>query len=357
MPTDSNAVRLGIIGAGRVTAHHHLPALAATSQVKVVALADVDSARLVPLAAQYDIASQYTDFRALLDRPDVDAVAICTPPQFHAGMAVAALNAGKHVLIEKPLALSLADCDAIIAAASANRVKTTVGFNLRGHRLMRQAHALLDGGILGIVQAARVVYASGFRHREQAPAWRNDMQTGGGVILEVGSHGFDLLRYLLRTEFADIVALHQPREAASSVVTVAARMANDVQVSALLADQTGDALEVDVYGSEGRLHVSGHRFDGLEFYPVSSYPGSLKVRLQRLADTARSLPTGLRVMRQGGDFAGSYQTEWSSFATSILQDRPLTPTLEDGRAALQAALAATSSAQQNEAVVLSSMAA
>ena len=353
MTSENKVLRLGIIGAGRVTSHHHLPALAKTSEVEVVALADVDPARLAPLAGKYGIVFQFDSFRALIDQPGVDAVAVCTPPQFHAEMAVAALNAGKHVFIEKPLALSLADCDAVIAAAGANKVRTTVGFNLRGHRLMRQAQALVESGILGAVQAARVVYTSGFRHREQAPGWRNDLQTGGGVILEVGSHGFDLLRYLLQTEFTEIYALQQGEGRASSVVTIAGRMTNDVQISALFADQTGDALEVDVYGSEGRLHVSGHRFDGLEFYPVSSYPGSVKVRLQKLAATAQALPTGLRVMRQGGDFAGSYQTEWTSFASSILHVQRLIPKLEDGRASLQAALAATRSAQQGEPVLLS----
>jgi len=355
MAAQKRILKLGIIGAGRVTSQHHLPALAATSAVEVVALADMDPARLSLLAGRYGIVAQFPGFRGLIDQPYVDAVAVCTPPQFHAEMAVAALNAGKHVFIEKPLALAMADCDAVISAASTNRVKTTVGFNLRGHRLMRQAQLLIERGILGAVQAARVVYTSGFRHREQAPGWRNDRQTGGGVILEVGSHGFDLLRYLLQTEFAEIYAVQQDDGRASSVVTIAGRMANDVQISAVFADQTGDALEVDVYGSAGRLHVSGHRFDGLEFYPVSSYPGSVKVRLQRLADTARALPSGLRVMRRGGDFAGSYQAEWDSFAASILQDRPVNPTLEDGRAALQAALAATQSAQDHTAVMVSNL--
>lgn len=355
MAAQNGIVSLGIIGAGRVTSQHHLPALATTSQVAVVALADVDPGRLSPLAAKYGIVSQCGNFRDLIDHPLVDAVAVCTPPQFHAEIAMAALKAGKHVFIEKPLALSLADCDAVIAVANANRVKTTVGFNLRGHRLMRQAQAWIAGGDLGTVQAARLVLTSGFRHREQVPGWRNDRHTGGGVILELGSHGFDLLRYLLQTEFAEIVAVQQHDARATSVVTIAGRMANGVQISALFADQTGDALEVDVYGNEGRLHVSGHRFDGLEFFPVSSYPGSPKVRLQRLAYTARALPTGLKVMRQGGDFAGSYRAQWGSLAVSILEDQPLSPTLEDGRASLQAALAATKSAQSGRLVMLSDL--
>src|SRR3954451_12464186 len=113
----AEAIRLGIVGCGAVTQRHHLRALKRVPGVKVVALADQDTTLLERLAAEYRVSERYATYRELVQAGNVDAVAVCLPPHLHAEVALAALEQGKHVFIEKPLALNLADCDRLIEAS------------------------------------------------------------------------------------------------------------------------------------------------------------------------------------------------------------------------------------------------
>src|SRR5881392_670419 len=113
-------IRLGIIGCGGVTERHHLPALCRVRDIEVIALADIDSLRAERLGRRFNIGLHYPSYSDLLETTRIDAVAVCVPPQLHAEVALAALDHGKHVFIEKPLALSLSDCDTLAEQANAN---------------------------------------------------------------------------------------------------------------------------------------------------------------------------------------------------------------------------------------------
>lgn len=350
------ALRLGIIGAGRVTSDHHLPALRRLPQIEVAALADVDAARLEQIADRFGIPSRYADPQALLADPTLQAVAICTPPPTHATLALAALAAGKHVLVEKPLALSLRECAELQARASSlPGQQTTVGFNLRWHRLMSAAGELVRAGAVGHLQTVRLTLTSGYRHRLTSPQWRNQRQTGGSVLLELGSHVFDLARFLTGDEFAEVYAVAQSKAGLETMAVVSGRMANGSQVSLVMGDHTADALEVDVFGDAGRLHVSGYRFDGLELWPLSVYPGSLKVRAQRAFELVRALPSAWSSLRRGGDFAATYRKQWEGFAACIQDGEAATPTLDDGRQSLRAVLAGLVSLRTAQPVAMAAI--
>jgi myo-inositol 2-dehydrogenase/D-chiro-inositol 1-dehydrogenase len=355
--TSETGIRLGIIGAGRVTTDHHLPALRRLPHIQAAALADVDAARLQQIADRFGIPSRYTDPQALLADPTLQAVAICTPPPTHAGLALAALAAGKHVLIEKPLALRLRECDQLQARASTlPGQQVTVGFNLRWHRLMVAASELVRAGAVGHLQALHLTLTSGYRHRRQSPLWRNQRQSGGSVLLEIGSHLFDLARFLAGAEFAEVHATAQSRDGLETMATVNGRMANGSQVSLLMGDHSADILEVDIFGNAGRLHVSGYRFDGLELWPVLVYPGSLKARVRQAFETVRGLPGAWPSLRQGGDFASSYRKQWQRFGDRIANGQTAAPTLEDGRQSLRAALAGLHSLRTGQPASLAAIA-
>jgi predicted dehydrogenase len=108
-------MKIGIVGCGAVTAKYHLPALQQIAGVRLAALADPALARARELAAQFGVPHAVADYREILDR--VDAVVLALPHHLHAPIGIAVLNAGKHVLMEKPLANTVAECDALIAAA------------------------------------------------------------------------------------------------------------------------------------------------------------------------------------------------------------------------------------------------
>ncbi len=158
----SKLIKLGLIGCGRAAETLHLPALRWVPEIEVVAVADIDLNRLQRVAERFHIKRRYSNFTALLDDPVVEAIAVCVPPELHGEVALAALDAGKHLFIEKPLALSLEQCDQLIQRATCSSSITMVGFNLRWHRLVRQARTIIQQGVLWRI--LQELYQRGWPH-------------------------------------------------------------------------------------------------------------------------------------------------------------------------------------------------
>ena len=322
MSNRSDRVRVGVIGCGRVSWERHLQPLLANQRLRVTATADLDAERSRQRAQQLGAPRSFTDYRQLLDCEDVDAVAVLTPTGSHAEIGLAALDAGKHLLMEKPLALNVGDCDRLIARASQSRCKVVVGYNLRWHRLVRQARGVLEQGTLGRIKAIRSVYTHN-RSGENAPDWHRALALGGGVCFNEAVHHFDLWRYLLGNEVEQVYSLSAPSayyEDETSVIT--ARLAQGVLASGTFTFQTGPNSEVEIYGEAGRLCLSMYRFDGLEFFPSSGYPGNLSDRLVKTLAAVSALPSAIPIMRKGGDFQATFDGLWNHFLDCILRDEP-----------------------------------
>lgn len=348
MRPKAGIIRLGIIGCGAVTEQRHLPALRRVRGIEVIALADSDRGRVARVADQFGVARRESDYRDLIERRDVEAVAVCVPPQLHAEVALAALKAGRHVLIEKPLALSLPECDLLSERARAHpALKVMVGFNLRWHRLLRRARDLIRVGELGDIKLVRTVFTSGVRLREEPANWRRLRETGGGALFELGVHHFDLLRFLLGSEASEVYA---SSSSADETVTLLMRMEDGVQVVSAFAEGTGENHAVEVYGERGWMSLNAYRADGLEQFGAGQYPGAMKTRLRGLARTLLDLPRMARQTRRGGDHVASYAEEWRHFAGAIRRESPVESTLLDGRRALEIALAAWESDSSGRAV-------
>lgn len=353
MSNKSSSLKLGVIGCGQVAEHKHLIVLQHLPNVEVVAAADLDPGRLQLVADRFHIARRYTDYDALLDNPEVEAVAVCVPAQFHAEVALAVMKAKRHLFIEKPLALSLDDCDRLIEGARHTPVKIMVGFHMRWHRLVRQARALIQQGALGDLESLHAVWNSPIRYDGSLPAWRYQRSQGGGALVEIAVHHFDLWRFLLQSEVTEIFAMTRFEQQVDETATVSARMANSVLATGFFSERTGHDSEVYLYGRAGRLRVSCLRFDGLEFFPAASVPGGLQTRLRQLAHLLKELPHGIFNRLPGGEYIASYQAQWRHFIESIRNDTPVECTLEDGRRALQVVLAAVESASRGRPVEVS----
>jgi myo-inositol 2-dehydrogenase/D-chiro-inositol 1-dehydrogenase len=345
----ARAVKVGLIGSGRVTATHHIPALQRLPNAEVIALADTDPVRLQHVANQFRIPHRYSDVRALLENQAVDVVGVCVPVLFHAEVALAAVEAGKHVFIEKPLTLTLTDADRLIERARRSSAKVMVGFNLRWHRLVRQARDVIQRGGLGSPTLMRTVLTS---YHEDVPDWRIRRELGGGVLFEQAVHHFDLWRFLLQSEVEEVFATSHSGQWEDEAATVTARMANGVLVVSVFSERTSESHEVEVYSRAGCLRVSCHRFDGLEYFSPTGFSGDVRTRLRRIAHTLKELPRGLWGIRRGGDLGASYQAEWCHFIDAIRQDTPLECTLEDGRRALEVVLAAVASASLGQPIIV-----
>jgi predicted dehydrogenase len=341
-------VRVGFVGCGRVTETRHLAALRRVPGVEAVALADMDAARLSKVGDAYGVARRYADWRAIVEDDCVDAVAVCVPPALHAEVASAALDAGKHVFVEKPLALTLDECDILDAAAArAAGLVAAVGFQMRCHRLVREARAALARGELGRVKLVRTVFASGARARPDQPAWRARRESGGGCVFELGTHHFDLVRFTLGQEAREVYASSDERE---ETAVVSLKTDGGVQVSASFSEGTCEGHELEFYGERGRLRVSCYRADGFERLDAGQYAGSPRARFDSMSRTLRALPRVIAQARKGGDYVNSYAEEWRCFADAVRGRAETGATLEDGRRALEIALAALESTRTGRAV-------
>ena len=337
-------LRLGFIGCGHATSELHLPALRHVPEVEVLALADVDDQRLQAAGDRFRVSARYRNSADLLDDPRIEAVAVCVPPQQHVDLALAVLDAGKHLFVEKPLALSLADCDRLIERASQSRCKSQVGFNLRQHALVRQARKIIQGGELGEVEALRSCFTAATRRQRDLPAWRNQRESGGGVLTEIATHHFDLWRFLLGTDVKQVFVDCRSDRTDDVAATVIARMADGVSVSGVFSERTFGSNELEIFGREGWLRLNLYRFDGFENASIRNHSGDLGLRLRQLWRTISALPGRLTAKLRGVETLNLYQRQWRRFANAVLREGPIDATLQDGRAAAAVAAAAIESA-------------
>jgi myo-inositol 2-dehydrogenase/D-chiro-inositol 1-dehydrogenase len=251
------------------------------------------------------------------------------------------------VLIEKPLALNAAECDRLIEQAAVSPGKVVVGFNLRWHRLVRRARALIAGGALGRVTAIRSAYTHE-RTGENAPDWHRHRATGGGVLLNEAAHHFDLWRYLLKADATEVTAATRNSPLYEDEVSaVTATLEGGILASAIFAFRTAPNSEVEIYGEAGRLCLNCYRFDGLEFYPRTGFPGDPKDRLGKLAAGAKELPAALW---RGEEFAETFRGLWQHFHDCICKGCSSECTLEDGKQAAKVAAACVESASSGRSV-------
>ena len=345
-------VRLGLVGLGRIALSQHLPALRRIPGLRVVALCDTDAQHLERAAALVPEAAHYGDYRLLLAHPDLEAVGVLTPPQAHAEVALAALDAGLHVLIEKPLAMSLDESEALVARAAGSSSKVVVGYNTRWHRLVRRARELVQAGAVGQVQAIRSVYTH-YMSVRNISEWARSRAASGGLLMGEAPHHFDLWRYLLEREIEQVYVLSQPApDYDDHDVALAARLEGGVLASAVMLSETSPNSELEIFGDRGRLCVSLYRVDGLQLFAKQTYPGDMRDRLRKSVGLLREAPQIIGALRRGGDFVVSFTAMWQHFADAIRHAAPVECSLEDGQRALQAALAAAESARLGQPVAV-----
>jgi predicted dehydrogenase len=336
-------IRVGVVGCGRVAQQRHLPIIASLPDTKLVAVSDVDAETRKKVAERYGVSQVYEDYRKLVASEVVDAVMVATPTQFHAEVGIAALRAGKHVMIEKPLALSLDEVDQLEAAALESRKAVAVAMNSRWHRLIREARDIVLDGALGRIGLLRSAFTDGFRHNEQPRAWMMRHDLAGSVLVEQAVHHFDLWQFLLDSEVKDISAKMQEPMTLNECAVVTATMRNGVIVSAMFSEGLKDTNELEIYGHEGRLRVAMYDFDGLDVTPRSEYPGSMSTRVRRFKQALVAFPGAVKRTRTGGDWEDSYRREWRHFLECIRGGKQPECGLREGRRALQVGLAAMAS--------------
>ena len=202
-------IRVGVIGAGAAAEGIHLPALARTGGVATVAIVDPAADRVEYVKQKFGVPAGYRDYREAI--PHIDAAILGIPHQYHAPIAIDLLDAGVHVLVEKPMALSTAECDAMIQASDRSGARLAVGLLRRFAPTLRYTKEVLESGMLGPIRSFDVREGMVFRWPVKSAAMFSPKS--GGVLADIGSHVLDLLLWW----FGDIASVDYWDDAAGGV--------------------------------------------------------------------------------------------------------------------------------------------
>ena len=188
-------LRMGIIGSGGIAQSRHIPSYQQLpEQVELFGVYDVDYERAKEASVLFNITNVYERVSDMLK--DVDAVTICTPNKFHADLAVQALDAGVHVLCEKPMAMTVEECDRMIEAEKESGKVLSIAYHYRFMKEPRAAHQVIQEGEIGDPMVARVQAL----RRRKVPGWgvfTNKQLQGGGSLIDYGCHFLDLSMWLM----------------------------------------------------------------------------------------------------------------------------------------------------------------
>jgi predicted dehydrogenase len=257
------ALRIGVLTCGAIVTKGHLPGFDALGRdvADVVAFQSRTAATAEAACAQWGSGDVVADWREVLHRDDVDAVDICAPNAMHAELAIAAAEAGKHVLVEKPMATTVADADAMVAAAARAGVVLMAAHNLRFAAPYAAAARAVGEGAIGDIVGVRVAMGHGGPEgwTRDAGWFRDPALAGGGALLDLGIHVADLLRAVTGLEVAEVSAfVRRPSErAVEEAGSVALSFANGA-IGSLSASWTVRGAadhQLLVHGTEGTLTV------------------------------------------------------------------------------------------------------
>lgn len=271
----SGAVRVALVGAGRIARVHAL-AYEKVTRGRIVGCTDPDAATAAKLAADFDL-DVYPDLDALLADDGVDAVLIASPNRLHPEQTIAALDAGKHVFCQKPIALTLADADRVVERAATSDRVLQFGFMLRFTPPMPELERRIAAGEIGELVAAQAAVFGW----EPTNEWFYDPAQGGGVILDTLVHFADLIQWLLgpaesvHTEGGAYVLDGAKKYGSPDNATLVIRHASGVVSSMYVSWTAGHGnFALDVYGSDGRVGVDLVRSQAMTaFRPRNSGDG------------------------------------------------------------------------------------
>ncbi len=256
-------IRWGIIGLGDIAERNFTPALgkAAGSQLVSVYSRSLDKGKA--FCARYNVPRAYDALDKMLADPELDAVYIASPNALHAEQSVAASRAGKHVLCDKPMALSEADGERMIRAAEEHKVRLDVAYRLRYHPAHIEARRRVQSGVLGEMQLIKAQnFVGGARPYWASMGWRNDPAiAGSGSIVAQAVHPVDLLRYLTDSEIVEVRCITDEAppsrptdEATVSIFKFANGALAQVASGAVVPRSDNDAV---LYGSRGKISCLG----------------------------------------------------------------------------------------------------
>ena len=333
-------LKIGLIGAGDVARSAHMPSFAENRKVEVVAVADPDTASARSLAEKYGIAKAVEDYREILADPSVAAVDICAPHYLHYRMAMDALNAGKHVICEKPIAMNLEEADRMIGAAHELGLWLLVDLNQRFLPIHRKVKEFLNDGRLGrpfLVNAC--IAGDVMLQMNDAYHWMGTWdRAGGGALFDTGTHIVDLMHYWFG----------EPTAVTATLKRLIAGPENKADDNAVVTLEYGDDLIANLVVSYTMQHEpwSEKKF----IYGTGGNISMISEAAAPMFFVENNAPQILDVEHRADWWPWSHDRALRHFVDCILEGAQPVVTEEDARAALKTILAAYRSAKEGRRV-------
>ena len=328
-------LQIGVIGCGSIARHRHLPEYAENPRAVVRAVCDVVPHRAVEMADKYG-ARTYADYTELLRDPNIQAVSVCLPNVLHAKVTVAALQAGKHVLCEKPMATSRKEAEEMVEAARSSGKLLMIGHNQRFMAAHVKAKQMLHSGRLGAVLTFRTTFSHGGPERwsiDGADSWFfRKPEAFVGALGDLGVHKADLIRWLLEDEVESISAfvstLEKPGDVEDNAVCVLRMLSGAMgTLTASWTHHPGEDNSTHLYCEHGVMHIAA---DPVHQVIVYHDDGDIeRIEAGQVATNQSQTTSGVV----------------DEFVDAIFSDRESAIPGSEGMASLQVILAAVQSAE------------
>ena len=331
------SVKWGIIGSGLISERNMIPAMLKAENTQLVAVMDVDEDRVKHVAKTFSIPKYYTKETDLIENEDIDAVYIATPSFLHARQVIEAANHAKHVLCEKPMALTIAESEEMIKACQENKVKFAMGFMMKFHPHHLKAKQLIEAKAIGEIVKARAQW--NFWYPPKKGLWRQDRSLGGGgCLMDVGIHCVDLLRFMVG-DVDEVLALtgntifQYPVEDFSCLLLKFAGGAHGIIDNCFSVDSKSSPNGVEIYGTKGVITTNK---------TVSCFIGGTMTTV-----------IGGEETRYSESQVDTYQEEIEDFVRCIMDKKEPLAVDISGLQALEVVRAGYESAEYKKAIVLS----
>ena len=325
-------LKVGVVGCGLISKLRHIPAYKRLKYLDVMAVCDLNEELAKDTAKDFEIPNFYTDTSKMFDEEDLDIVDICVPPQIHAKIAIEAMESGSHVIMEKPMATKVSDCEEMIRVSQNNNVKLSVVHNDLFHSPFIKAKELVSNGEIGDFRGIKIFLSTPKHHMiDLKDHWYHKLP--GGVIGETGPHiSYMSLEFLNNIQNVDVFAKSFLKYSWAPYDDFRIEIEGENGFSSVALAYTTDywAARVDIIGTEAMLQIDlnsmliiKHDLSELSYVPIAKQTlGSLGQRLGNTISKTANVISGRQ--RIGTEIVVE------KFAESILDGTPLPVTAEEG---------------------------
>jgi len=245
-----NKIRLGILGYGQIVQLVHINNIKKISDIELVAISECNNKNIAVASNISPNTELISEYKNLLRRKDIDAVIIALPNNLHKEASIEAINYGKHIYLEKPIASNLQEARQILNLWSESDVIGMVGFNFRFNKEIQVVKKHLEKNLIGKIQEIKTIFSS---NSELLPDWKKSRESGGGALLDLGSHHIDMVHFLTEKKFCEIYADIKSINSEHDTAKIHGILEDGTVVKSLFSINTTNEDIIEIKGSSGKI--------------------------------------------------------------------------------------------------------